>query len=161
MKSLFSLIVSLIIVVPSASLLAEQKGLGDLSGISRSGTVVERLAVTGTIKEVKSGKCEHTTGRYPEGMHLIVQTDARETVNVHLGPTEIMKEYFTTIRKGDAASIEAFHSEEMPSDAVVAAALAVGGGPRVVLRDETTLRPRWANARGAKRSAQRALQDPR
>jgi len=40
--------------------------------------------MSGTVKDIKIGTCEQTTGRSFTGEHLIVETDEGKEVNLHL-----------------------------------------------------------------------------
>jgi len=49
-----------------------QKGTGEPTGVARQGLKLPIEAMSGTIKDIKIGPCEKTTGRAKEGVHLVV-----------------------------------------------------------------------------------------
>lgn len=124
-----------------------QRGMGDGVGVARGGAEVERLAVSGTLKEIVTEPCSKTTGWALSGTHLVVATEGqdaedRETWNVHLGPTVVMESLVDKLTEGMQITVDAFRTAKLPEDACVACVLTFDD-EEIVLRDET-LRPVWA-----------------
>ncbi|MBL8666256.1 MAG: hypothetical protein JNM48_02205 [Rhodospirillales bacterium] len=125
-----------------------QKGMGNPTGVARE--VVKPLVETmsGTIKDIKIGPCERTTGRSAEGAHLIVKAEDGRMINLHLGPAAALDDVLDHLSAGQQITFEGFRTDTMPQDAYVAKSLKVGD-QNFDLRDEG-LRPNWAiGPRGA------------
>ena len=76
------LLLMLVVAGPAAA----QKGMGEQTGVGRQAEKPPIETMSGTIKDIKIGPCERTTGRSLQGVHLIVQADSGKTINLHLGP---------------------------------------------------------------------------
>ena len=127
-----------------------QKGMGEPTGVGRQAVKPPIEAMSGTIKDIKIGPCERTTGRSSEGVHLIVETPDAKTINLHLGPSSALGEELKQLAAGQKITFEAFRTERMPKDAYVAKSLKAGD-KTFELRDDR-LRPKWAGGgRGAGR----------
>jgi len=81
--------------------------------------------ISGTIKEIKTGPCERTTGRSLLGVHLIVEAANGKTINVHLGPAAALENVLDQLSGGQTITFEAFRTDVMPEDAYVAKSLTV------------------------------------
>jgi len=124
-----------------------QKGTGELTGVARQGLKLPTEAMSGTIKDIKIGPCEKTTGRAKEGAHLIVQAPDGRTINLHLGPTfALLRDELKQLAAGQDISFEAFRTDRMPKDAYIAKSFKAGDKVFVLRNDN--LRPRWAGGRG-------------
>jgi hypothetical protein len=131
---------TLLFTMPAAA----QKGAGEATGVARQAVKPPIETMSGTIKEIKVGPCERTTGRSLEGAHLIVQAADGKTINLHLGPTAALEDVLDQLSAGQQISFEAFRTDAMPPDAYVAKTLRTGD-TTFALRDDT-LRPNWAIA---------------
>ena len=126
-----------------------QRGLGDDAGVVRQGLDTDRTVLSGTVDEVHTGPCEHTTGRSPLGAHLMLTAENGDGINLHLGPVGALADMLETVEVGDAVTADAFRTDAMPADAYVAVTVTVD--EKVFrLRDES-LRPLWANGTGRAR----------
>lgn len=123
-----------------------QRGLGDEQGVVRQGVETERVSVEGKIKEIVVEECENTTGPFAVGMHLLVTTAEDKQYNVHLGPAVLIKGMIEPLKTDQAVTVQAFRTEKMAADDLVAVELKFGA-KTVRLRDEN-LRPVWAGGRG-------------
>ena len=101
--------------------------------------------IVGTLKEIKTGPWEHTTGRSPIGTHLILQAE-KATYNLHLGPASEVKDVVATVRVGDKVEATAFRTERLPEEHYIAVSVK-SGDKEIVLRADS-LRPRWAGGGG-------------
>jgi hypothetical protein len=126
-----------------------QKGTGEQTGVARQGLKLPIEAMSGTIKDIKIGPCEKTTGRSKEGAHLVVQAADGATINLHLGPTFALREELKQLAAGQEISFEAFRTERMPKDAYIAKS--IKAGDKVFALRNDSLRPRWAGGRGGGR----------
>jgi len=126
-----------------------QKGTGEPSGIARQGLKLPIEAMSGTIKDIKIGPCEKTTGRSAEGAHLTVQTPDAKTINLHLGPTFALRDQLKKLSVGQDISFEAFRTQRMPKDAYIAKS--IKAGDKVFTLRNDSLRPIWARGRGGGR----------
>jgi hypothetical protein len=126
-----------------------QKGTGEETGVARQGLKLPIEAMSGTIKDIKIGPCEKTTGRFKEGVHLIVQTPEARTINLHLGPSAALQNELKQLSAGKEISFEAFRTERMPKDAYIAKSIKADG-KLFTLRNDN-LRPVWARGRGGGR----------
>lgn len=131
--------VLLTVAAPSAH---AQKGVGDPTGVARQSVKPEVVALSGRLVEVKTGPCEATTGRAINGTHLILKTDQKEKLNVHLGPAAVMADTVAKLSEGQQIAVKAFHTEKMKDNHYVALSLTFGE-TTVELRDEG-FRPAWA-----------------
>lgn len=124
-----------------------QRGMGDPEGIVRQGVRPEVSTLSGKLIEVRTGTCESTTGRFPIGTHLILETPQGDKLNIHLGPAPMLAETVNQLSAGQPLTVTAFRTEKMPEKHYVAQTLTFGD-TTVRLRDEN-LRPVWAGGRGA------------
>ena len=123
---------------------AAQKGMGEPTGVGQQAVKPPIETMSGTIKEIKTGPCERTTGRSLEGVHLLVQAESGKTVNLHLGPAAALEDVVEHLSTGQQITFEAFRTDAMPQDAYVAKSLKAGD-TTFDLRDDS-LRPNWAIA---------------
>src|SRR5512144_1433160 len=137
-----ALLLGLLIAVPAAA----QKGMGEPTGVARQAVKPPIETMSGTIKDIKIGPCERTTGRSLEGVHLIVQAESGKAINLHLGPAAALEGVLDQLSAGQQITFEAFRTDAMPQDAYVAKSLKAGDAT-FDLRDDS-LRPKWAGGRG-------------
>jgi hypothetical protein len=123
---------------------AAQKGMGEPTGVARQAVKPPIETMSGTIKEIKTGPCERTTGRSLEGVHLIVQAKNGKAINLHQGPAAALEDILDHLSAGQQITFEAFRTDAMPPDAYVAKSLKAGD-TAFELRDDN-LRPNWAIA---------------
>ena len=83
-----ALLLMLVFAAPAAA----QKGMGEPTGVARQAEKPPIETMSGTIKDIKTGPCERTTGRSLEGVHLIVQAQNGKTINLHLGPAAALED---------------------------------------------------------------------
>jgi hypothetical protein len=121
-----------------------QKGMGEPTGVARQAVKPPIETLSGTIKDIKIGPCERTTGRSLEGVHLILKAENGQTINLHLGPAAALDDLLEQLAAGQQINVEAFRTDAMPQDAYVAKSLKVGD-TSFDLRDDN-LRPNWAIA---------------
>ena len=126
-----------------------QKGKGDLEGVARSRVPTQRITVSGTLLRIKEGPCENTTGRFPEGMHLFLKTKKGDTINLHLGPAEVVKGMVKELRKGTRITARAFRTKAFEKNECVAIRFKTND-KKYALRDAETLRPFWAGQPAAR-----------
>jgi hypothetical protein len=138
-----------LVAVPATA----QKGTGETTGVAQQAMKPPIEAMSGTIKDIKIGPCERTTGRSSEGVHLIVQTEDGKTINLHLGPAAALDDALDQLSAGQQITFEAFRTDAMPKDAYVAKSLKAGD-TTFDLRDDN-LRPKWAIAPQGGRGAGR------
>lgn len=124
-----------------------QKGMGESTGIAQRADTPALTSITGKVVEIKVGPCESTTGRSPKGIHLLLQADGGEQINLHLGPVRAVTDLIDQVSVDEAITASAFRTEDMPANAYIAQAVTLADGKRIQLRD-TDLRPSWAQARG-------------
>ena len=149
MKNLpFCLSVALLGIVSFVASATAQKGMGEPGGVARQAVKPPSEVMSGTIKDIKTGRCERTTGRFVEGVHLIVQAQDNRTINLHLGPASPLADIVQKLAPGQEITFEAFRTDRMPKDAYVAKSLTAGGKPFALRND--SLRPKWASRRGGK-----------
>jgi len=122
---------------------AEQKGLGDATGIARTAERPEVVSLTGQLMKFDTHPCEMTTGVSPLGTHLwLKMADGRE-INLHLGPSPAIERLLANVEAGSTLQVQAFRTEKMKENDYVAVSLN-DENKTVVLRDLKTLRPVWA-----------------
>jgi hypothetical protein len=122
-----------------------QRGMGDPTGVARSGERPAIVTLSGEVLEVKTEPCANSTGRSPAGTHFLLKAGHGKTLNIHLGPAAMVEFVAKDLVPGKAVKVDAFQTEKMPADHYVAQRLSYDGRS-VSLRDET-LQPVWA--RGA------------
>jgi hypothetical protein len=137
---MMSLALALIMLVP-ASLAVAQRGTGAREGVARQPVKPDVVSIAGELKEVRTGPCEHTTGRSPIGTHLILLV-GQEEVNVHLGPATEVAAMVEELNFGDNIEADVFRTERLSPNEYVAVSV-TAAGKQHVLRD-SSLRPMWA-----------------
>lgn len=126
-----------------------QKGQGETEGLARQGATPEMEAIAGTLERVKTGPCEHSTGRAQVGTHLLIREDDGRVVNVHVGPSRAVRPFVNSLTTGDALEITAFRTELLPPDQYIAKTIRTDDETYTVRSDD--LRPFWADQRGDRR----------
>ena len=96
-----ALLLGLLFAVPAAA----QKGMGEPTGVARQAVKPPIETMSGTIKDIKIGPCERTTGRSLEGVHLIVQAENGKTINLHLGPAAALEDVLDQLSAGQQISV--------------------------------------------------------
>jgi hypothetical protein len=71
-----ALLLGLLFAVPAAA----HKGMGEPIGVARQAVKPPIETLSGTIRDIKIGPYERTTGRSLEGVHLIVQAESGKTI---------------------------------------------------------------------------------
>jgi hypothetical protein len=121
-----------------------QKGMGDRDGVVRQGLQPATVTLSGTVVSVDTHPCEKTTGRSPEGTHLILDGGQGVEYNVHLGPADAVAAIAERLQTGSRVEVIAFRTAKMPENHYVAVRLVIEGSETVYrLRDEN-LRPLWS-----------------
>lgn len=124
-----------------ASPAVAQKGAGASDGLGRADMPVTTVTLTGRVQALKTGRCELTTGRAMIGAHVMLATEARNRVNLHLGPEVAVADLLDTLTPGTTVTAEAFRTDALPADAFIARTVTVDG-TTTTLRD-SDLRPAW------------------
>jgi hypothetical protein len=98
-----TLAIAAVTVFAAAPLLAQPRGRGE--GGPRYDPATE-ATVTGTVESVEqvAGPGGGRGGRGMAGTHLMLKTSA-ETLHVHLGPADFLKEQKVAIDKGDTLTV--------------------------------------------------------
>jgi hypothetical protein len=145
-KQLGLILAGLMLVSPGLPVQAGQKGMGDDTGVGQQAVKPEIVKLSGVIESVKTGPCEKRKGRTPIGAHILLKDTTGKTLNVHLGPTNILQPTLDKLSKGQSITVMAFRQDQMPANHYVAQSLILGN-ETIQLRDES-LRPKWAGGRG-------------
>ena len=95
-----SIAMALSMVLVFAAPAMAQKGMDEPTGVARQTVKPAIETMSGTIKDIKTGPCERTTGRSLQGVHLIVQADSGKTINLHLGPDAALEEIIDQLSAG-------------------------------------------------------------
>lgn len=120
-----------------------QKGLGDTTGVARSGEQPPIVKLEGVLDQIKTGSCEHTTGNSVIGTHLLLYSETGDPLlNIHLGAAYAVEPYVQELVTGQMVEVEAFQTEAMESFEYIAIKVS-SNGYTFQLRDEN-LRPFWA-----------------
>lgn len=136
-----------------ASVAHGQRGVGDPVGVARMAELPPVTEMSGTVTDMKIGRCVATTGRADTGLHLMVETAEIDPLDLHLGPADVLAHVIDQVAVGDTVSFEAFRTDAMPENAYVAKTLTFDD-KTVHLRDDG-LRPSWARERGGFRGGLR------
>lgn len=119
-----------------------QKGMGDQTGVARSGERPPVTEFSGTVTALRTGACRQSTGRAVTGTHLLMRRSDGTTVNLHLGPASVLESYADLLGTGASVAVRAFRTDAMPANAFVAQSVTVGE-ETITLR-QPNLRPVWA-----------------
>ncbi|MGM0550648.1 MAG: hypothetical protein ACQESW_06170 [Bacteroidota bacterium] len=133
-----------ILVMLTASTFA-QRGTGNNQGVGAMATTPEVHSVTGSIEEVVDEPCTETTGKYAQGRHLVITTSestARE-LNIHLGPTTVVKDLITPLNRGDKVTFAVFATPDLPENHYIAQEVHLED--EVVTLRSSNLSPVWSN----------------
>jgi hypothetical protein len=131
-------------VVPVAH---AQRGVGAPMGVARQPDQPKTVTLVGTVAKVETGPCENSTGRALAGTHFLLKIRKGQTLNIHLGPANVVAFVADDLTKGMKITVEAFRTKKMKKGHYVAKSL-VFDDRTVKLRDDT-LQPVWAGGRGA------------
>ncbi len=142
LRSVIAISTALLLSVTAAA----QKGTGETAGVAQQAEKPVVITLSGKLLEIKTGPCENTTGRSPEGTHLILLSNEGAKLNIHLGPKNVVDPVVDQLATGQSFTVEAFRSERLPENAYIAKSLLLDD-KLMNLRDDN-LRPSWANARG-------------
>ena len=121
-----------------------QKGMGDYTGIAREPLKPPVIRLSGTVHEIRTHPCEHTTGKAEIGTHLILKNSRNQQLNIHIGPATAVADIVKKLPVGKKIEILGFRTEKMPSDHYVAKQVIIGS-QAIDLRD-AALRPFWAGS---------------
>lgn len=139
LTSSLGLLVLALVVLPANG----QRGRGDTVGIARQGVRPEVTRIAGELIEIKTGRCEATTGRAAIGTHLILQSESGKKLNLHLGPANSVEKIVAGLKIGQQVAADVFRTEKHVEGDYVAVRLLLDE-KSVSLRDDS-LRPTWAN----------------
>lgn len=142
----FAISVAAVTLAAFASTVWGQRGVGKSTGIARLADRPKVIELTGTLEAIKIGPCEHTKGRSPVGVHIVLAQDKDKKLNVHLGPAAVVQTLISHLKTGDKLTVEAFRTDALPADQYIAKSLSVDG--KVVTLRDASLRPFWAGGRG-------------
>ena len=142
MSRLLLFTIALCVTLTTTAPAVAQRGVGEAEGIVRQGLQPPAVALVGVIEEVLIGPCHRTTGRAAIGAHALVRTEAQGLVNLHLGPASSLDALIDRLTVGTVVEVQAFRTDPMPDDAVVARTVTVAD-ETFELRDDA-LRPHWA-----------------
>lgn len=149
-------------LLASAPALA-QRGMGDDIGVAQWDTPPQTQPIAGRVSDIQIAECKHTTGKADIGAHVFLDTDDGRTLNVHLGPFDVLEELVENLEDGTPVAAEAFRTEAMPADHFVAVTLTIDGS-ETRLRAADDLRPVWATGpagpRGPRAGAGRGPGEP-
>ncbi len=138
-RTVLAVLALLAVLAPST---LAQKGTGDEVGIARSGARPQVVRVSGGLLRIKDGPCSNTTGRSPAGIHLFLENEEGDEVNLHLGPSAAVSHMTEGLDEGDRVTARAFRTDKLGENEYVAVRFSTDDN-EFVLRDET-LRPVWA-----------------
>ena len=122
-----------------------QRGTGERQGVARQAAKPEVQTIVGTLKAIKTGPCEHTTGWSPNGTHLILQGEEL-TYNLHLGPASEVEDVVEIVHVGDMVEATVFRTARLPENQYIA--ISVKGSDKEITLRDASLRPRWARGGG-------------
>jgi len=134
--------VCLTIALLVAPLAYAQKGIGDSRGVAQQSEKPVVVSLSGNVLEVKTGRCESTTGRAETGTHFLLETADGQKLNIHLGPETAVADIAEQLSVGKAVSVQAFRTDKMTENHFVAQSLSLDSHT-FTLRDEG-LRPMWS-----------------
>jgi hypothetical protein len=118
--------------------------MGEPGGMSQRAIQPEITTLAGKILEIRTGPCEHTTGKSLSGTHLIVKENGKK-LNIHLGPEEAVGHVIDQLAIGSWVTFDIFHTERMPENAYIAKSLTFDD-EIIRLRDDN-LRHSWTSGR--------------
>lgn len=123
-----------------------QRGVGKSTGIARLSDRPNVVELVGTLEAIHIGPCEHTTGRSPVGVHIVLMQDKDKKLNVHLGPAGAVQPLVGHLKTGEKLTVEAFRTDALRADEYIAKSISADG--KVVTLRDATLRPFWAGGQG-------------
>ncbi len=123
--------------------LLAQRGMGDESGIAQWDTLPPTTQISGRVSDLKIAECKSTTGKADLGAHVFLDTDDGRTLNVHMGPYDVLESLVADLEDGTEVSATAFRTDAMPEDHYVAVTVNLAG-TETTLRNPDTLRPTWS-----------------
>ena len=151
MKSTKFLITVVLFALTSAGY--AQKGMGNNSGIASSNSADEIEQISGEIREIITEPCTQTTGRYSTGTHLLVKNGNNETLNVHLGPTNVVSGMTDQLNAGDEIHLEMYTTDDLPENHYIVKEFR-SKGETYEIRN-SNLKPFWANSNSSRRGRKR------
>ena len=121
-----------------------QKGKGDVEGIAQKAEKPEVVEISGKLKRVKIGPCEKSTGRAEEGVHLLLQDEKENEINLHLAPKDVVGPVVKDVRISQKVTAKAYQTEKCAEHEYIAQNFSFND-KTYRLRDEK-LRPYWAGS---------------
>ena len=119
-----------------------QRGVGDPSGVASQAVKPEIVTLSGKLIEIRTGRCEATTGQSPVGTHIILEAPDGKKFNIHLGPADVIGDKVGKLSVGEDLAVQAYRTDKLKAQEFVAQSL-TSGETQIELRD-AQLRPVWA-----------------
>ena len=119
-----------------------QKGVGEGNGVSQDDFSVTLIELHGVVQNVVEEPCQYASGESEQGIHLIVCTDEKQELNVHIGPTRAVSIWTEGIM-GHAVYLVVFSTENLPENHYIAKEIQ-WNGQLAQLRDGY-MKPFWAD----------------
>ncbi len=130
------------IVLGMATTAIAQHGTGHLDGVAAAAIKPEVVTLSGKLVEIRTARCEASTGRLQVGTHITLQTSEGRALKIHLGPADRVADSVGELTVGQDMSVQAFQTEDLRPDDYVARSIRTRG-KQIELRD-SSLRPFWA-----------------
>lgn len=141
-RTAIALSATAIVIAAVTSTAWGQRGVGKSTGIARLADRPKVVELLGTLEAIHIGPCEHTTGRSPLGVHIVLAQDKDKKLNVHLGPAGAVQPLIGHLKTGDKLTVEAFRTDALPVDHYIAKSITADG--KIVTLRDGALRPFWA-----------------
>ena len=129
-----------------------QKGVGNHSGIARTGNSVTILEVTGTILKVVEEPCTETTGKYETGTHLLIQQNLKSessVLNIHLGPALQVSKMIKNFEAGKSIRLEVYRTGNLTDSQYIAKSMEYANN--LYMLRNSQLKPFWASNQTGRR----------
>lgn len=142
MNKCASLLGTTLLLIGGITAARAQKGVGDPSGIARQTIRPEVITLTLEVIRVDSHPCKKTTGPAELGTHFYARGSGEKPLNIHLGPTDKVREIADHLVSGLKIQAEVFRTDKLPESHYVAKSLQIEEG--IFQLRSADLRPFWA-----------------
>lgn len=119
-----------------------QRGINVNSGVAQQDVAIPIVTQSGRIEKIAVGPSVSTPGRSLQDVHLLIQEEDGQEINLHLGPPGALDDAVNRLASGQSVTFDAFRTDSLPPAHFIAKSLTLEDEV-IHLRDDD-LQPSWA-----------------